>query len=474
MSHAVGGPKGGPTISTENMANNLAWKNYRAKQKAKRTENQKGAATGGTLTNILQAEEIVVQRLSSEVSGKAQKYSRIGARDFVPFTFSEVTLDNIKKACQSHYCNVIGKKMVCDVLAGEQGPSCKSIVQIPDLKVIHIRFVKGARPSLDAAGAPPGEISDDDDSFPIGILSKKSRLQRRAGANNNVHPSKTETSGFVHSGSRTEPKKSAASFPKSLSVTEMIDLGKLVNRKSGTLIHIFSFDLDKMSWSPVPTDVVMHIEPELLAAGGFRKAFKATVGSLTSKEFSGNSWVMKKYLPAALTSLTKLGMTAEEHTMKVVQMHALAKNLCEKMNEALLKKDVLKEYGELLHFNKVYMGKLEGGESVTVEEFIGGEFVKYMNNTGIVCNSIATDSVGEKAVSFAHYTYEKSRHKLMVVDLQGSGHFLYDPEIASRDWTDKDTTEFMFCAGNLSAKAIDTFLANHTCNRYCEMLGLNE
>ena len=80
------------------MANNLEWKNYRAKQRAKRTDNQKGAATGGTLTNILQTEEVVVQRLSSEVSGKAQKYSRIGARDFVPFTFSEVTLE----ACDCH------------------------------------------------------------------------------------------------------------------------------------------------------------------------------------------------------------------------------------------------------------------------------------------------------------------------------------------------------------------------------------
>ena len=457
------------------MANNLEWKNYRAKQRAKRTDNQKGAATGGTLTNILQTEEVVVQRLSSEVSGKAQKYSRIGARDFVPFTFSEVTLDNIKKACQAHYGNVIGKGMVCDVLAGEQGPSCKSIAQVPDLKLVHIRFVKGARPCGDAADPPDDEISDDD-SFPIGFLSKKPRLQGKAGANKNVNLSnknRVKSQATESSGLSTQSKP-AASFPKSLSVTEMIDLGKLVKKKSGTLIHIFSFDLEKMSWSSMPTDVVMHIEPEVLATGGFRKAFKATVGSFTSKEFSGNSWVIKKYLPAALTSLTKLGMTAEQHTMKVVQMHTLAKNLCEKMNEALLKKDALKEYGELLHFNKVYMGKLEDGESVTIEEFIDGEFVKYMNNTGVVCNSIATDSVEEKAISFAHYTYEKSSHRLMVVDLQGSGHSLYDPEIASRDWTDKDTTEFMFCAGNLSAEAIDKFLANHMCNRYCEILDLNE
>ncbi|KAK6167171.1 hypothetical protein SNE40_021266 [Patella caerulea] len=31
--------------------------------------------------------------------------------------------------------------MLCDVLAGEQGPSCKDVKQIPDLKVIHVRFI---------------------------------------------------------------------------------------------------------------------------------------------------------------------------------------------------------------------------------------------------------------------------------------------------------------------------------------------
>ena len=39
-----------------------------------------------TLNNILKKEETVVQRLSAEVAGKAQKYSRIGPREFVPYT----------------------------------------------------------------------------------------------------------------------------------------------------------------------------------------------------------------------------------------------------------------------------------------------------------------------------------------------------------------------------------------------------
>ena len=79
--------------------------------------------------------------LSAEVSGKAQKYTRVGAREFVPFEYDEVTVENIKRACLSHFD--VREGCVCDVLAGEQGPSCSSVKQIPNLNVVHVRFVEG-------------------------------------------------------------------------------------------------------------------------------------------------------------------------------------------------------------------------------------------------------------------------------------------------------------------------------------------
>lgn len=113
------------------------WKNFKNAMKEKRTGKRKAPSH-----DIIQKEEIVIQRLSPEVSGKAQKYSRIGAREFVPFEFEEVTLDNIKVACTRHFAPIVGERMVCDVLAGEQGPSCTSLEQIPDLKVVHVRFIE--------------------------------------------------------------------------------------------------------------------------------------------------------------------------------------------------------------------------------------------------------------------------------------------------------------------------------------------
>ena len=52
---------------------------------------------------VLNSGELVVQRLSSPVSGKAQKYSRVGPREFVSFQYKEMTINNIKSACEKHF-----------------------------------------------------------------------------------------------------------------------------------------------------------------------------------------------------------------------------------------------------------------------------------------------------------------------------------------------------------------------------------
>ena len=61
---------------------------------------------------------------------------------------------------------------------------------------------------------------------------------------------------------------------------------------------------------------------------------------------------------------------------------------------------------------------------------------------------------------------------LMLLDVQGSGSSLFDPEIASAQLVDNDN-HLLYCAGKLSKEAIDCFVAHHTCNIYCEMAGLS-
>ena len=81
-----------------------------------------------------------MQRLSANVEGKCQKYSRIGALTLVPLE-EEVTLPNIKVACKSHF----KANLECDILAGERGPSYADASQIQNWKVVHIRFIEKSR-----------------------------------------------------------------------------------------------------------------------------------------------------------------------------------------------------------------------------------------------------------------------------------------------------------------------------------------
>ena len=61
----------------------------------------------------------------------------------MPFTEAELTIENIKRCCERHFATQVGNSLVCDILAGEQAPSCKTLEQIPDTKVIYVRFVTG-------------------------------------------------------------------------------------------------------------------------------------------------------------------------------------------------------------------------------------------------------------------------------------------------------------------------------------------
>ena len=110
------------------------------------------------------------------------------------------------------------------------------------------------------------------------------------------------------------------------------------------------------------------------------------------------------------------------------------------------------------------MAKLENGEFVVIEEYIDGKFTKYINNTGLVCGANASD-VSKKAECLVHYSYEKSSKQLMLLDTQDSEYTLFDPEIASA--TLQVDKEYLFGVGDLTSHAIETFVENHVCSKFC-------
>ena len=132
-----------------------------------------------------------------------------------------------------------------------------------------------------------------------------------------------------------------------------------------------------------------------------------------------------------------------------------------------------------LKYNKIFLGKLESDEYATVEELVEGSFVKHINNNGDICGGLwvqipsgarifsefskhliyqfvvsslihicgdTNNPVCNKAECLAHYSFERSNKEVMVVDIQGCDHFLFDPEVASKEL--KSSEEFFFCSGN--------------------------
>eukprot|EP00794_Sanderia_malayensis_P013436 gene13436-14817_t len=172
---------------------------------------------GGVSSNILKAEEIIVQRLCAKVSRKAQEYASVGAREFIEFKHREITLENMKNSCEKHFKPQLASDFYyCDVLAGDQGPSCRSLSNVPDLKVIHIRFVKVSQMKENHYD----DIADSDLSMPPLKISKREN---------------------------SDSNMSMAVIPKSLPIS--------------------------ITWASVPTDMELFIEDVPVGSGGIRTAF---------------------------------------------------------------------------------------------------------------------------------------------------------------------------------------------------------